>query len=132
MFMDIDNGVVRLAGNFEALAWRNHPGGNPDAEYIWWKSGSPTNFGRINDPEIDRLLDEGRLATDDATRAGTYEELSRQFAEQVYNFWVNWPQWTVATAPELDGLLGPDNPDGSSPFTGLATGHPLSGLHLSA
>ncbi|MGI9577727.1 MAG: ABC transporter substrate-binding protein [Microthrixaceae bacterium] len=120
-----------LGGDFDAIAWRNHPGGNSDGQYIWWKSDSPTNFGRIDDPEIDLLLEQGRLATDDASRVAAYEGVNRRFAEQAYNFWMNWPRWTVATATELEGVLGPDNPDGSAPFAGLATGHPLSALHLS-
>ena len=27
-----------IAGDFEAIGWRNHPGGDPDKQYIWWKS----------------------------------------------------------------------------------------------
>ena len=35
------------------------------------------NFGRINDPEIDRLFDEGRRETDPAARAEAYQEIGR-------------------------------------------------------
>ena len=58
----IDNAI---SGDFEAIGWRNHPGGDPDTQYVWWKSfggdpPNPVNFARFDDPEIDRLLDEGR------------------------------------------------------------------------
>ena len=52
-----------ISGDFEAIGWRNHPGGDPDEQYVWWKSassGNPINFGRFSDPEIDQLLDQGR------------------------------------------------------------------------
>ena len=50
-----------IGGQYQAHVWRNHPGGDPDEQYIWWHSGLPTNFGKFSDPEIDRLLDEGRV-----------------------------------------------------------------------
>ena len=53
-----------LAGNFQSAGWLNHPGGDPDTQYSWWHSGSPVNFGRINDPVIDKDLEAGRVETD--------------------------------------------------------------------
>lgn len=117
-----------LGGDWQALSWRLHPGGNPDGQYVWWKSGSPTNFGGIDDPEIDALLDQGRAEADPAKRQEIYEQINQRFAEQVYNLWFNWTQWDVATATDVWGVFGPDLPDGSKPFGGLATGHPVSGM----
>jgi peptide/nickel transport system substrate-binding protein len=117
-----------LGGNWQALSWRNHPGGNPDSQYVWWKSGSPVNFGKINDPEIDRLLDEGRAEPDPDKAAAVYEGINKQFGAQAYNIWLNWTQWDIATAPDVSGVYGPNNPDGTEPFEGLAVGHPTLGL----
>ncbi len=25
-----------IAGNFQATAWRNHPGFDPDTQWVWW------------------------------------------------------------------------------------------------
>ena len=58
-----------ISGDFQAIGWRNHPGGDPDPQYIWWKSGSPVNFGKFNDPEIDPLLDQGRTTLEAASRS---------------------------------------------------------------
>lgn len=110
-----------LAGNFQAVGWRNHPGGgDPDAQGVWWRSGSPVNFGRIKDPEIDRLLDAGRVETDPAARAAIYEDLNRRFADQVWNLWSWYTVWGVAAKPNVRGVLGPPLPDGSGKpiFTG--------------
>ncbi|CAN5225418.1 ABC transporter substrate-binding protein [soil metagenome] len=117
-----------IGGEFQAMVWRNHPCGDPDLQYDWWHSGSPANFPRIDDPEIDRLLEEGRVSTDSAERREIYEELNRRFADQAYNLWAEWTRWMVVTGPEVHGVLGPDLPDGSGPFPGLATGHPTVGL----
>jgi peptide/nickel transport system substrate-binding protein len=44
--------------------------------------------------------------------------------------WFNWSYWTIGTQPGVNGVLGPDLPDGSAPFPGLATGHPVSGMWI--
>jgi peptide/nickel transport system substrate-binding protein len=109
-----------ISGDFEALGWRNHPGGDPDGQYNWWKSGSPVNFGRFNDPEIDRLLDEGRTTVEG--RDQIYEDLNRRFAEQVHNVWMWYTPWTIATATDVHGVPG-EGPTAAEGFPGLATGH---------
>lgn len=111
-----------LQGDFEAIGWRNHPGGDPDGQYNWWKSGSPVNFGRFNDPEIDELLDRGRTTVEG--REEIYEQLNERFAEQVWNIWIYYTPWTVATAPDVHGVPG-EGPSAPEPFPGLATGHPV-------
>lgn len=119
-----------LGGDFDAMIWRNHPGGDPDGQYVWWHSGSPVNFGRFADPEIDRLLEEGRVETDPERRREIYEQLNRRFSEQLWNLWGQWTIWGIATTPEVRGVLGPDNPGGTGPQPGLATGHLVSGMWI--
>lgn len=120
-----------LSGDWNAMAWRNHPGGAPDLQYVWWHSDMPTNFGKFKDPEIDRLLEQGRAEADPAQQKATYEELNKRFASQAWNLWLNWAIWDVATATDVHGVLGPDLPSGGKPFPGLATGHPVDGMWVS-
>jgi peptide/nickel transport system substrate-binding protein len=117
-----------LGGQYQAHVWRNHPGGDPDEQYVWWHTGMPTNFSKINDPEIDRLLDEGRVTADPTARQQIYEDLNRRFAEQVWDIWLWWPIWAIGTAPDVHGIYGPALPDGSDAPETLATGHPTVGL----
>ena len=117
-----------IAGNYDTDLWRNHPGGDPDLQYVWWHSGSPVNFNKFADPEIDRLLDAGRVESDPAKRTKIYSDLNRRFADQVWNVWSQWTLWVIASDPSVHGVMGPDLPDGSKPFPGLADGHQLTGL----
>jgi peptide/nickel transport system substrate-binding protein len=112
-----------ISGDFEAIGWRNHPGGDPDQQYNWWKSGSPVNFGRFNDPEIDQLLDQGRTSLDD--REQVYEDLNTRFAEEVHNIWLWYTPWTIAMAPDVHGVPG-EGPTSAEGFPGLAAGHPVT------
>jgi peptide/nickel transport system substrate-binding protein len=119
-----------VGGEYDAILWRNHPGGDPDGQYVWWHSasGNPVNFGRFNDPVIDRALDAGRVETDPERRRALYEDLNREFARQVWNVWGNWSIWGVAYRGGLHaeaGAYGPPPPGARSSFRGLAVGHPV-------
>ena len=113
-----------IQGNFQAVGWRNHPGGDPDEQYVWWESSSPVNFGRIKDPEIDKLLNEGRTSTDQSKRTTIYEDLNKRFGAEVYNLWNYYTPWSVATAKNVHGVLG-EGPTSAKPFPGLAVGNPV-------
>ena len=114
-----------ITGDFQAIGWRNHPGGDPDEQYVWWNSTYPTNFGRIKDAEIDQLLKEGRTNPDDEARVGIYEDLNRRFGEEVYNLWNYYTPWVVATGSDVHGVLG-EGPTSAEPFPGLAVGNPVT------
>jgi peptide/nickel transport system substrate-binding protein len=100
-----------LGAKFSVLLWRNHPGDTPDLQYVWWNTGSPINFGQINDPQLQQLLDQGRAATTDAQRKPIYEAINRRFASQVYNLWGYYIRWVIAAKPSVHGVLGPPLPD---------------------
>ncbi|QYG91143.1 ABC transporter substrate-binding protein [Iamia sp. SCSIO 61187] len=121
-----------ISGEFDMQAFRNYPGGDPDELYVWFKSASPVNFSRIDDPEIDRLLDEGRSETDPDARTEIYQELNRRFGEQVWSVWFDFTKWTVGAIPEVHGYdpeTAPPLPgDGGSWDEGITVGHPLHGL----
>jgi peptide/nickel transport system substrate-binding protein len=118
-----------LAGRFQSAGWLNHPGGDPDTQYAWWHSGSPVNFGRISDPVIDRLLEEGRVETDPAKRVEIYQDLNRRFREQLYNLWAWYTLWAIGYQNDLSGVKGVPLPDGGGrPFALFGGDIPLLGI----
>ncbi len=120
-----------ISGDFDVLLWRNHDGEDPDINYVWWHSGQLTNFGKIDDPEIDRLLEQGRTTADPARRAAAYEGITKEFAKNIWNVWGWYVAWGIATRPNVHGILGPSLPDGSQPFPILAGLHPTAGIWVS-
>jgi peptide/nickel transport system substrate-binding protein len=122
-----------LAGNFQSVGWRAYPGGDADTGYVWWHSGSPVNFGRIDDPEIDRLLDTARSEPDPTVRTELYRDLNRRFADQVYDLWSWYSLWAVASQTDVRGIAGPPLPDGGGrPFLLFNGQVPVVGLSLAS
>lgn len=121
-----------LAGAFEASMWLNHPGGDPDTQLLWWHSQSPLNFGRVADAELDALLEAGRTKTDPDERRKTYEDVNRLFASKLYNAWMHWNQYAVATTNRVNGVLGGELPGGAKPSKALVGGHNLAGIWVAA
>jgi peptide/nickel transport system substrate-binding protein len=135
---------VAVARNYDATLWRNHPGADDDTQYVWWHCGNsgalnsnpngapacdnPINFGGFNDPVISSDLDKARSMPVGPARAQVYEAISRRFATELWNLWSQYTLWTVAYQPTVHGILGPRLPDGTGPFEGLATGHPVDGM----
>jgi peptide/nickel transport system substrate-binding protein len=119
-----------IAGTYQAILWRNFPGGDPDTLYVWWHSkawndetqsfdtDNLTNFGRINDPEIDDDLEKGRSETDKTKREQYYQDIGKQFAEGAYVI-IDWyTTWGFASKPDVNGVVGPKLPgDGDAPVT---------------
>lgn len=100
------------ATKWDANVWRNHPGADPDTQYVWWHSTMLTNFGKINNPNIDKALDEGRAETDPAKRQTIYEEIGKEFGKEMHNAWSWYSLWGYGMRNNVRGLT-PTNPDGS-------------------
>ena len=113
---EVDQGALittAVGGKFDVALWRNHPGADPDTQYNWWYSKSILNFGHINDPEVDKLLDEGRTSVDESKRRETYQKLSRLMSEKYYNAWNWYTEWGFPHKKEVRNLDGATLPDGT-------------------
>lgn len=134
-----------IGKEYEAMLFRNYPGGDPDINYVWWYGeGNPVNFSGFDDPVINDLLDQGRSEPDEAKRAQIYQDINKEFAKQVWSMWAWFTPWAVVTDADVHNILGPPLPgeDPSQPgelttddpayqpYTGLATGHSLIGLWI--
>jgi peptide/nickel transport system substrate-binding protein len=128
----IDQGnyiLTAVLGNFQVFQWRNHGGIDLDMQYHWWHSSSSLpvgqlalNFGRIKDPELDKLLDENRASTDPTRKKQIAEDVNRLFGKQCYNIWGSYTIWGVPHKPDIQGVGDFKMPDGSEgvPGAGIA------------
>jgi len=102
---------LALAGKTDAFLWRNYPGSDPDTLYVWFRSGSPINFGKLNDPVIDQLLEEGRVQTDPAARKATYTKLFRHMSNTVSALWFGYNDTYIAANDSIRDIIGPNLPN---------------------
>ena len=120
-----------ISGDYQAMTFRQYPGGDPDSQYVFWTNDSPVNFGRIEDDTLTGLMEQGRVSSDEAERTKIYEDVNRRFASEGYALWQWWTTWDIGTSPIVYGILGPDLPDsGGKPFQGLAGGHPVTSMWI--
>jgi peptide/nickel transport system substrate-binding protein len=127
-----------IGRDFEMYGWRNFSGTGGDTLYFWWHCNNAPpaacdnliNFGGFNDPQINSDLDKGRAELDATKSKAFYEDVNKQFGSQVYNVWVDFTHWSVATSTKVHNIFGADLPDGSKPNPGLANGHQMSGIFV--
>ena len=117
--------TAAIEKNYQALTFRNYPGGDADNLYVWWYgAGNPVNFMGFDDPEVNDLLDQGRTTADPDERTQIYEDLNTELNKEKYQLWTTWAIWAYPSAADVHGVVGarPTDTDGSSDYTGLATG----------
>jgi peptide/nickel transport system substrate-binding protein len=143
-----------IAGTFQASAWRNHPGFDPDTQWVWWhcdvapadvagtthagtddathKTGNNcnnlVNFSKFNDAVINADFEKARSSNDPAVRKAAYEDINREFAKQVWEGWGYWSLWTMPSQKNVEGLLGPSLPTATNPDATAAGDKPFTGL----
>ena len=81
---------------FFAFGWRNHAGLYVDTQHAWWHGfaadgfggeakdgGVALNFGRLNDPVINDLLDQARSEADPAARKALAQQINQRVRQAV-------------------------------------------------
>jgi peptide/nickel transport system substrate-binding protein len=106
------------AGEYEAylLAWsgRSDPDGNL---YSFYKCKAPLNYPASCNPEVDKLLDESRIPSDQAQRKAIYEKLTRLLLEDESIIYLYHPRVLIAHTVRLEGYR--QLPDGLVRVVGL-------------
>lgn len=106
------------AGRFGAymLNWsgRTDPDGNI---YVFTRGGTPQNYGRYANPEVDRLLDEARVTPDRAKRKALYERLTGILVEDGSIVYLYHRPVIIAHTTRLEGFKA--YPDGLVRVVGL-------------
>jgi peptide/nickel transport system substrate-binding protein len=86
------------------------------------------NFGRIDDPVIDKALEDGRSNPDPAKRKADYERIGKEFAAKAYNLWTWYSTWSFASKNDVNGLSGPRLPNGDERGTPIVSVQPTVGI----
>jgi peptide/nickel transport system substrate-binding protein len=73
---------------------------DPDMHpFLALKTGAPVNSGYYSNPEVDKLIDQGREAADPAARAPIYKKMQEiLFEDAPWVYIANWKQNAVASA----------------------------------
>jgi peptide/nickel transport system substrate-binding protein len=143
-----------IYGTYQASAWRNHPGFDPDTQWVWWHCGvppadiagtthagdsdathvtgnncdNPVNFSRFNDAIINKNFEKARATDNLAVRKTAYENINKEFAKQLWEGWGFWTLWTIPSQTNVQGILGPNLPTATSPDAAATGDHPFTGL----
>lgn len=109
------------APEFDAFGWRNHAGLFVDGQYFWWHGSAALppgelalNFGRLDDPVINELLDKSRVETDPEVRKGYAEDINRRFASECYIIPTTETQWGVHFNNRVQNVGRTPSPDGEN------------------
>jgi peptide/nickel transport system substrate-binding protein len=97
--------------SFDVFAWRNHAGLFLDSQYFWWHGsaaapppGLALNFGRLDDPVINELLELSRSETDPEVRRGYAEDVNRRFASECFIIPTSQTRWGVHYDPKIQNV----------------------------
>jgi len=125
-------------GEFEIFLYRNLATQDPDQNNVFWGSDTSApvgslaiNFGRIEDPVIDQNLDIIRESDDPDERTAAAEAINQRFARKVYNVWLTWGEWAIASNSGVHQIAtGYNLPDGGENL-GMRTGsHQVSQIWI--
>lgn len=122
---EIDQSTIintALGGKFNLLLWRNHPGADPDTQYLWFYSKSAVNFSKLNDPELDALWDEGRTTLDQSKREEIYKKINNIMSEKAYESWNWFSEWRYATQKNVHNFSNYMLPDDNNVATTKGAG----------
>ena len=77
---DLTSYVIKaVSGTFDAIGWLGGSLGDPDSIfYNTFHTGGSSNYMRYSNPTVDAALDEGRRATDTATRKAAYATVQQE------------------------------------------------------
>ncbi len=114
------------APEFQAFGWRNHAGLFAESQTHWWHGfasdafGAETadgalslNFGRLNDPVINDLLDQAREAQDPEDSKALAEQINQQFASECWILPTYSLAWGIHMDPSVQNIGRDPLPDGS-------------------
>jgi len=88
-----------------------------DTEYARYHSGSPGNLTRLNDPQIDHDLEQGRHAVDANERKQVYSDYQQRMTQLLQDLFIGYDKVLIGANKRLKGLtVRPVGYDGNAYF----------------
>ncbi len=108
-----------VTGNFQAVTSYQFGAVNPDLNYVWWSTTtiSPIgsiglNFTRLNDPQIETAMLQGRHTTDQATRVKAYQTVNERLADDLPYLWIEQYFFSEVATERVQNFNNPTLPNG--------------------
>jgi peptide/nickel transport system substrate-binding protein len=124
---------LAVAGDFEALTWRQFGSAHPDGEYVWTheKNAKPIgeislNFARNKDPELSAALDTARETDDFETQKEQYGIWQKRLGETVPYIWIYHVKPIVVSRSNVHDVTKAVLPDGEKQLSMTSVVHPLA------
>ncbi len=111
-----------LAGEYQALNWRQFGAVDPDLNYIFWStttvssSSLSINMARNADPTIEKALLAGRSTSEPGVRGTAYKTVNKRLALDLPYLWLDRAVWAVIGSPTVQNFNNPTTPQGQSAF----------------
>ncbi len=124
--------IAAVGGNFSIMLWRQHPGDDPDAQYVWWNTGSLAQLRQVQRPDAAGADRPGphrdRPGEAQGRSTSTSTSASRRRSTTCGP---TTPTGSSRAKKKVQGLTGPPLPDGGGKPAVLLYGrHPLLGLSV--
>jgi peptide/nickel transport system substrate-binding protein len=110
-------------GKFQAVTSYQFGAVNPDLNYVWWSTTtiSPIgqiglNFTRLDDPQIETAMLQGRHTTDQATRVAAYQKVNERLAKDLAYLWIEQYIFSEVASERVQNFAGGTLPDGKPAY----------------
>jgi peptide/nickel transport system substrate-binding protein len=104
--LNVESGVPQ---NFQALLIAQNIPSDPDQYSLWHSTQTETNISQYSNPRIDKDLEDGRKATDSATRKKSYQDFQKVLLDHAPATPLYFPKYNSVllkkAQPELEKVL---------------------------
>lgn len=123
--------TLLIAQDFDAVLSNQFGKPDPDLYYFWWHSsalkaegkGAGYNYVGIDDPALDKALDEARSSSDTDVRRRAYATVQQRLAADQPYLWLWGTRWSAVANARVRGL-------DATPLPGGGTRLPIVGPRL--
>jgi peptide/nickel transport system substrate-binding protein len=111
-------------GKFQAVTSYQFGAVNPDLNYVWWSTTTRSplgsiglNFTRLDDPELETAMLEGRHTTDQAVRVAAYQKVNDQLAKELPYLWIEQYLFSEVATPRVQNFNNLVLPNGMKGYS---------------